>query len=141
MLPWVQLLWDSLSFLDFLKSMFFVRLGKFSFIMFSNKFSISFSSSSPSSTPVVQMLERLKMSWRFLSQASPHFFEFLFLHSVLVVYLFLLVQTVDLSPSVLPFTVGSLYFTLYSLHFFLYFVTKFNQFCEHPDYQCFELCI
>ena len=31
--------------------------------------------------------------------------------------------------------------TLYSLHFFLHFATKLNQFCEHPDYQCFELCI
>ena len=42
------------------------------------------------------------------------------------VYFFLLVHTIDLSPSLLPFTVGSLYLFLYfifhSLHFFLYFV-------------------
>ena len=54
------------------------------------------------------------------------------------VYFFLLLQTVDLSPSFLLVTVGSLYiflyFTLYSLHFFLYFVTLLNQFCEHSDY-------
>ena len=36
-LPWVQIFWDPLSFL-FWKSISFVRLGKFSFIMFSNKF-------------------------------------------------------------------------------------------------------
>ena len=46
------------------------------------------------------------------------------------VYFFLLLQIVDLSPSFLPFTVGSLYilfyFTLGSLHFFLHFVTKLN---------------
>ena len=50
-----------------------------------------------------------------------------------------------LSPGFLPFTVGSLYiflyFTLHSLHSFLYFVTILNHFCEHPDNQCFELCI
>ena len=35
----------------------------------------------------------------------------------------------------------SLHFTLHSLYFFLYFVTILNHFSEHPDYQCFELCI
>ena len=48
------------------------------------------------------------------------------------VYFFLLVQIVYVSPSFLPFTVGSLYsllyFTLHSLHFFLYFVTIFKHF-------------
>ena len=43
------------------------------------------------------------------------------------VYFFLLVQTVDLSPGLLPITVGSLYIFLYfifhSLHFFFYFAT------------------
>ena len=51
------------------------------------------------------------------------------------VYFFLLVQTIDLSPSFHPFTVGSLYiflyFTFHSLHFFLYFVTILIHFCEH----------
>ena len=51
------------------------------------------------------------------------------------VYFFHLFQIVDLSPSFLPFTVGSLYillyFTLYRLHFFLYFATKLNHFREH----------
>ena len=51
------------------------------------------------------------------------------------VYFFLLFQIVDLSPSFLPFTLGSLYiflyFTFHSLHFFLYFMTILNQFCEH----------
>ena len=60
-------------------------------------------------------------------------------------YFFLLFQIIDLSPGFLPFTVGSLYiflyFILYSLHFFLYFASLLNHFCEHPDYQCFELCI
>ena len=58
---------------------------------------------------------------------------------------FLLFQIVDLSPGFLPFAVGSLYiflyFTLFGLHFFLHFATQLNQFCEHPDYQCFGLCI
>ena len=43
------------------KSISFARLGTFSFI-FSNKFSIFCSSSSPSVTPIVRMLEPLKLS-------------------------------------------------------------------------------
>ena len=46
-----------------------------------------------------------------------------------------MLQTIDLSPNFLPFTVGSLYdflyFTLHSLHFSLHFMTIFNNFCEH----------
>ena len=52
------------------KSISFARLGKFSFVIFSNKFSVSCSSFSPSGTPMNRMLERLKMSWRFLSLSS-----------------------------------------------------------------------
>ena len=33
---------------------------------------------------------------------SPHFFEFFFLHSVLIDYFFLMFQTVDLNPSFFP---------------------------------------
>ena len=39
------------------KSISFARLGKFSFIICSNKFSIFCSSSSPSGTPIIRMLE------------------------------------------------------------------------------------
>ena len=49
------------------KSISFTRLRKFSFIMFSNKFSISCCCSSPSGTPMIRMLECLKMSCRSLS--------------------------------------------------------------------------
>ena len=57
--PWIS--WKSISF---------ARLRKFSFIICSNKFSICCSSSSPSGTPIIRMLEHLKMSWRFLSLSS-----------------------------------------------------------------------
>ena len=131
--------WTSWKFISF------ARLGKFSFIIFSNNFSICCSSSSPSGTPMIQMLERLKMSWRFLSLSS-HFMKqetFLFLDSQactrftephqprlnscffilfwLNVSFFLLLQTIDLSPGFLPVTVGSLYiflyFTFHTFHF------------------------
>ena len=52
------------------KSISFARLGTFSFIICSNKFSISCSSSSPSGTRMIQMLERLKLSQRFLNLSS-----------------------------------------------------------------------
>ena len=86
----------------------FARLGKFSFIICSNKFSIFCSSSSPSGTPIIQMLECLKMSWRFLSQSSFYLNSCFFILYWLNVYFFLLLQTIDLSPSFLPVTVGFL---------------------------------
>ena len=52
------------------KSISLARLGKFSFIICSTKFSISCSSSSPSGTPMIQMLECLRLSQRFLSLSS-----------------------------------------------------------------------
>ena len=50
----------------FLKVYFLCQAGKFSFIMFSDKFSISCSSSFPSCTPMIWMLEHLKLSWKIL---------------------------------------------------------------------------
>ena len=80
--PWVQLLWTLRASWTSWKSISFARLGKFSSIICSNKFSIFCSSSSPSGTPIIRMLEHFEMPWRFLSLSS--FFEFLFLHSFLV---------------------------------------------------------
>ena len=87
------------------KSVSFARSGKFSFIICSNKFLISCSSSS-SGTPVIQMLEHFKMSWRFQSLSS-FFFEFLFLHSFLVGCFFLPSGPVSYTHLTLP-TTGSL---------------------------------
>ena len=69
------------------KSVSFARLGKFPFIMFSHKFSISCSSSSPSGTPMIQMFEHFKLSQRFLSLSS--FFWILVSSFCLVECLFL----------------------------------------------------
>ena len=56
----------------------------------------------------------------------------------LSVYLFLLLQIIDLIPGFLPFTVGTLYiflyFTLHRLHVFPNFVTILTEFCEDPYY-------
>ena len=89
----------TLSFLDFWKSISFARLGKFSFIIFSHKFSISCSSSSPSATLIIQVLECLKLSWRFLSLSLFFLNSCFFILFWLNVYVFLLLQIVDLSPS------------------------------------------
>ena len=48
---------DSMSFLDFLEVYFLCQIGEISLHYFSNKFSISCSSSSPSGTLMIQMLE------------------------------------------------------------------------------------
>ena len=58
--------WNSVSF---------TRLGKFSFIICSNKFSISCCCSSPPGTLIIQILEHLKLFQRFLSLSS--FFKIL----------------------------------------------------------------
>ena len=105
----------------------FARLGKFSFIIFSHNFSISSSSFSPSGTLMIQMLECFKLFQRFLSPSS--FFEFLFLHSVLVECLFL-PSAPNRSESQFPSLHPSLYFTFHSLHFFLYFAAILNHFCD-----------
>ena len=55
-----------LSVLPRLVCLSFTKLGKFSFVISSNKFSISCSSSSPSGTPVIQMLVHLEMAQRLL---------------------------------------------------------------------------
>ena len=111
------------------KSISFARLRKFSLIMFSNKFSISCPYSSPPGTPMIRMLECLKLSQRFLSLSSFFLNSWFFILFWLNVYFFLSFQTIDLSPSFLPFTVGSLYiflyFTLYSLHFFCHHTQPF----------------
>ena len=150
-LPWVQLLWDLLSILDFLEVYFLCQIGEeFSFIMFSN----SYSSSSPSGTPMSQMLKYLKLSWRFLCLSS---FFWILVFSFCSGWMFIssfwskpLLWVLVSFPSLLVlctfyFTVGSLYIflylTFYSLHFFPYFLSILNHFCEHPDNQCFELCI
>ena len=144
-LPWIQFLWDSLSFLDFLIVYFLWQIGEVLLHYFSKKCSISCSSSSPLAPPMIQMLEHLKLSQRFLSLSLFFWILVSSFCSGLMFHFFLLLQLVDLSPGFLPFTVGSLYillyFTLGSLHFFLHFATDLNQFCEHPDYQWFELCI
>ena len=69
-------------------SISFTKLGMFSFIIFSNKFSISCCSSSPSGIPISWMLAHLEMSQSLLILTS-FFFAFFFLHSVLVDCLFL----------------------------------------------------
>ena len=67
-------LFGTLCFLD-LYVYFLCQLGKFSFIIFSNKFSIS-CSPSPSGTPLIQMLVLLEISQSLLSLSS--FFKILF---------------------------------------------------------------
>ena len=69
-LPWVQLLGDSLGFLDFLEVYFLHQIGKFSFIICSNKSSISCCCSSPSGTTTIRILECFKLSQRFKSLSS-----------------------------------------------------------------------
>ena len=124
------------------KSISFARLRKFSFILFSNKFSVSCSSSSLL-VPLYSDVGTFQVVLEFPKPLLIFLISCFFILFWLNVYFFLLLQIIDLSPGFHPFTVGSLYiflyFTLHSLHFFLCFVTILNHFCEHPDYQCFEL--
>ena len=79
--PLVQLLWENLSFLDFLEVYFLHQIGEVFFHYFSNKFLIYCSFSSPSSSPMIQMLVHLKLSQRLLSLSlfwGDYFFFLLF---------------------------------------------------------------
>ena len=70
------------------KSISFIILGKFFFIIFSNKFSISYSFSSPSSSPMIWMLAHLKLSQRLLILSS-FWGDSFFLLAILIEYFFL----------------------------------------------------
>ena len=125
-------------------SISFTRLGMFSFIIISNKFSISYSSS-PSGTPMIQMLVCLNLFQGFLTLSSfKKKNSCLFILFWLTVYLFLLFQIIDLNPSFLSFTVDSLYIFLY-FTLYIAFTSSFIlwlhsiTFSEHTDYQCLEL--
>ena len=86
----------------------FTKLGKFSFISFSNRFPLSYSFSSPSVTPMMQMLEHLKLFQRLLTLASFFWILFFFLLFSLVVFCFLIFQIIDLTLSLIHSTIVSL---------------------------------
>ena len=127
-------------------SVSFTKLVEFSLIISGNKFSISCSFSSPSSTPMIWMLVCLKLSQRlltllsfiwilfsscsdwmfFLSCVPNHWFDS-WLHLLYCCFpincsLFQLVNPLFLTRS-------------------FYVVEVLTKFLEHPYYQCFELCI
>ena len=107
-----QTSWNSISF---------ARLGKFSFIICSNTFSISCCRSFPSGTPIIQILECLRLSQRVLSLPSFFLNSCFFILFQLDFYVSLLFQIIALNPGFLPVTIGSLnilvYFILGIFHF------------------------
>ena len=71
-------------------SISFTKLGKFSFIIFSNRFPVSYSFSYLSGTPVMQMLDCLKLFQRLLTLSSFFWIPFfLVLFKKDFIYLFL----------------------------------------------------
>ena len=125
------------------KSISFARLGKFSFIMFSNKISISCFSSCTSGTPMIWMLERWKLSLRFLSLSS--LFWILVSSFCLVECLFLPSAPNCWLESWFPsrhcwFPVHFPLFHFCSLHFSLYFASETNS-ESFLIYQFFEFYI
>ena len=71
----IHLVWDSLCYLD-LHVSFLHKLGKFSFIIFSDSFPVSCSFFSFSGTPMMQMLEGLKFPTGCLHSLVVCFFRF-----------------------------------------------------------------
>ena len=96
------------------KSSSFTRLGKFSFIICSNKFSISCSYSSPSGTHIIWILECFRLSQRFVTLSSLFWILVSPFCSSWMFIFFLLLQIIVLSPGFLPVTLGSLNILLYS---------------------------
>ena len=131
----------TLGFLDFLEVCFLCQIGEvflhYFFKQVFNDLLFLFSSG----TPMIHMLEHLKLSQRFLGLSSFFLSSCFFILFQLNVYFSLLVQIIYMNPGFLPFTVGSLYILLYFTLGSLHFSAKLNQFCQHPDYQYFELCI
>ena len=112
-LPWVQLLWDALSFLDFLEVYFFcqIREGLLHYVFKSvfNYLLFLFSFWHPSDVGTIKVVPEVpKPLLIFLNSC---FFILFWLN----VYFFLLFQITDLSLGFLLFTVESLYIFLISL--------------------------
>ena len=119
-------------------SISFTKLGKICFIIFSNKFPISCSLSSPYGTPLMWMLESLKLSWRLLTLSS--FFWDFFLIIVLIRF-FLLPYVSNhwfdawLHPLYCCFPLNSFLFSLVYPSFLtgpFYAVKVLTNFPEHP---------
>ena len=137
-------------------SIFFAKLWKFFYVIFSSKFSISCSSSSPAGTPMIQMLVHLQISQRLLILLFL-LKVYLYLFFILLYSCFFLLFSLNASffpyvpnhwfESRLPpfeFFPCRFFFCLCNLPFFLglfYAIALLNEFLEHPDYQCCELCI
>ena len=108
---YIHLVWNSLwSWTCMFMS--FTKLGKFSFIIFSNRFRIFCSFSSLSDTPMTWMLDLLKLSQRLLITLY-FFYSFFFVLSWVVVFCFLMFQIIDLILGFIHSTVVSLYIVLY----------------------------
>ena len=127
------------------KSISYARLGKFSFIMFSNKFSISCSSSSPSGTPMIRMLECLKLSWRLLRLSS---FFWILVSSFWPGWMFIssfcpkpLIWVLVSFPSLLFPCIFFFILLWIAFTFPCIFCPYSNHFCEHFDYQDFKFSI
>ena len=89
------------------QSIFFTKLGKFSFLIFSYGVPVFCSSSSPFGTPLMWMLDLLKLSQRLLIFFS--LFGFFFLLVVLIGWFcFLMLQIIDLILGFIHSTVVSL---------------------------------
>ena len=122
------------------KSISFGRLGKFSFIICSNKFSVCSCCSSLSGTPINSDIGTFQV----VPEVPKPLFIFLnscfFLFFWMDVYFFcsklLLCVLVSFLSLLVPWTFGFI-----SLRLFFLFLTKLNQICEHFDYQGFELSI
>ena len=127
------------------KSISFSRLGKFSFLIYSNKFSMSCCCSSPSSTPIIQILECFTLCQRFLSPSS--FFWILvssFCSDWMFIYPFCLKLLLWVLVSFLSLMVSWIFcFVLFWVFFmfFFHFLTKLNHFCKNFDYQGFKFSI
>ena len=109
------------------KSISFTRLGKFSFIICSNKFSIPCCCSSPSGTPIIQILEHFRLSQRFVRLSSLFWILVcFFILFPLDVYFFHLFQIIALSHGFLPVTVGSWIFCFISscVSFICFFILQ-----------------
>ena len=110
----------------------FAKLEKCSFITFSNKFSISCSSSSPSGTPMIQMLALFRCPRGFLYSTLFFFFlEFLFVLSILAECLFPLYISNHWFESQLSFPHCSLSAD-FSLFYLVTFISSFI--CCHTQW-------
>ena len=128
-------------------SIYFTKLDKVSFIIFSNRFAFSCSFSLyPSGTPMMQMLSCLQhpeAPYTILVWGDSFYFLFVLIGYILLPYVSSLIWfSASSTPLLIPCNLLCISITVSFISAWIFYAVEvLIKFLEHPYNQCFEFCI